>query len=311
MPFDAQRFRRVLGHFATGVAVITAAGPTGPAGMVVSSFTSVSLEPPLVAFLPDKKSNSWRQIQAAGHFCVNILREGQEDLCARFAARGADKFAGVDWRAGTSGSPILENVMAWIDCELVETFESGDHYIAIGEVLELEAAAELATPLVFFQGGYGAFSQYEATNTVGHFDDIVSKYVRSIHAEYAQLVAATPDPARALAALLQSAFRDMETHRAAVMVLQNERDLLSTRPEFAYLVPLEVEIGLIWTGLLQRGVDEGLFRPDLNVTLAYRFIRDALFMAARWYRPDGPVTGPELAAHYVDTVLHGIVARDR
>ena len=92
--FDSSRFRHVLGHFATGVAVITATTPSGPVGMAVSSFTSVSLEPPLVAFLPDKSSTSWPKIRGAGVFCVNILSAGQEELCAQFARKGIDKFAG-------------------------------------------------------------------------------------------------------------------------------------------------------------------------------------------------------------------------
>lgn len=87
---------------------------------------------------------------------MNILSAGQEELCAQFARKGIDKFAGVTWRPASSGAPILDGGMAWIDCELTQTFESGDHYIAIGRVLQLEAA-EYGVPLVFFQGGYGHF----------------------------------------------------------------------------------------------------------------------------------------------------------
>src|SRR5262249_52915322 len=135
--FDSRTFRHVLGHFATGVAVISADGPDGPAAMLVSSFTSVSLEPPLVAFLPDKSSTSWPAIRAAGSFCVNILSAGQQELCAQFARKGGNKFEGVKWTPAPSGAPVLDGVMAWIDCELTQTFESGDHYIAIGRVLQL------------------------------------------------------------------------------------------------------------------------------------------------------------------------------
>ena len=125
--------------------------------MAVSSFTSVSLEPPLVAFLPDKSSTSWPKIRGAGAFCVNILSAGQEELCAQFARKGIDKFAGVAWHPAPSGAPVLDGVMAWIDCELTQTFASGDHFIAIGRVLQLEAS-EYGVPLVFFQGGYGHFA---------------------------------------------------------------------------------------------------------------------------------------------------------
>ena len=92
--FDSSSFRHVLGHFATGVAVITAITPSGPVGMAVSSFTSVSLEPPLVAFLPDKSSTSWPKICGAGVFCVNILSAGQEELCAQFARKGIESSPG-------------------------------------------------------------------------------------------------------------------------------------------------------------------------------------------------------------------------
>ena len=211
MGFDSRTFRHVLGHFATGVAVISAAGADGPAAMLVSSFTSVSLEPPLVAFLPDKSSTSWPAIRAAGSFCVNILSAGQQDLCAQFARKGGNKFEGVQWTPSPSGAPILDGVMAWIDCELTQTFESGDHYIAIGRVLQLEAADFSAAPLVFFQGGFQQLDvaaaaegprtfagvTYEelarktgtdldtllryANSTEGLVDEIVGGFVRSFH----------------------------------------------------------------------------------------------------------------------------------
>jgi flavin reductase (DIM6/NTAB) family NADH-FMN oxidoreductase RutF len=153
-PFDAQTFRQVLGFFPTGVAVITATSPEGPSGMAVSSFTSVSLEPPLVAFLPDRQSSSWQAIRRAGRFCVNILGADQEGLCLQFARKGEDKFAGVTWRPAPGGAPILDGVIAWIDCELAQTFESGDHDIAVGHVVQLESRGDAGPPLVFFQGRY-------------------------------------------------------------------------------------------------------------------------------------------------------------
>jgi flavin reductase (DIM6/NTAB) family NADH-FMN oxidoreductase RutF len=136
---------------------------------------------PLVAFLPDKSSTSWPGIRAAGGFCVNILSAGQEALCAQFARKGIDKFAGVAWRAAPSGAPILEGGMAWIDCELTQTFSSGDHYIAIGRVLQLEAA-EYGAPLVFFQGGYGHF-EAPRLPADGLVDELVGGYVRAFHDE--------------------------------------------------------------------------------------------------------------------------------
>ena len=158
MSFDARSFRTVLGHFPTGVAAVTAvAADQVPVGMVVGSFTSVSLDPPLVAFLPDKSSSTFPRIREAGRFCVNVLSARQEDVCRRLASKGADKFQDLSWTASPGGAPILDQVVAWIDCDLVDVIESGDHYIAIGAVKALEAA-NVGLPLLFFQGGYGSFT---------------------------------------------------------------------------------------------------------------------------------------------------------
>src|SRR6185437_14358437 len=156
MSIDAKHFRKVLGHFPTGVAVISGLDPEGkPAGMAIGSFTSVSLEPPLVAFLPDKTSTSWPKIAPTGKFCVNILASEQESVCRTFAVKGGDKFAQLSWSpTAITGSPKLDDVVAWIDCEVESVTEAGDHLIVIGRVLELDVANP-SLPLLFFQGGYG------------------------------------------------------------------------------------------------------------------------------------------------------------
>ncbi|MFD2469058.1 flavin reductase [Amycolatopsis silviterrae] len=160
---DPRHFRRVLGNFPTGVVVVTAIDASGqPAGMAVGSFTSVSLDPALVAFLPDKSSTSFPRIKEAGRFCVNVLTHEQETVCRTFATRGADKFASLDWRPAPTGSPILDGVLAWIDCDLESVTEAGDHYIVLGRVRALEAS-ETDLPLVFFQGGYGRFHSASLT----------------------------------------------------------------------------------------------------------------------------------------------------
>lgn len=156
--FDSATFRRVLGHYPTGVCVVTAVDQgDGPTGMVVGSFTSVSLDPPLVAFFPAKTSNSWPRIERAGKFCVNILASDQQLLCGQFAARGPDKFSGVSHRVSSNGSPILDGVVAWIDCTLEAVHEAGDHYIVLGRVVALEVESP-GKPLLFFQGIYGEFA---------------------------------------------------------------------------------------------------------------------------------------------------------
>jgi flavin reductase (DIM6/NTAB) family NADH-FMN oxidoreductase RutF len=150
--------RRVLGQYPTGVCVVTATPPEGSrAGFVVGSFTSVSLDPPLVAFFPDRGSTSWPRIRAAGRFCVNILSADQEDVCRRFASKAPDKFESLSVRESPLGSPVLSDVVAWIDCELERIDKAGDHYFVLGRVCELEIETA-GLPLLFFQGGYGRFA---------------------------------------------------------------------------------------------------------------------------------------------------------
>lgn len=157
LPVDGARFRQVLGHFASGVTVITARPDDGPVGLAVGSFTSVSLDPPLVGFLPDKGSSSWPKIEAAGSFCVNILSDHQEDVCRRFAMKGEDKFAGLGWRDSGVGAPLIDGVLAWIDCDIHSVTEAGDHYFVLGAVRDLGVADE-GLPLLFFRGGFGRFA---------------------------------------------------------------------------------------------------------------------------------------------------------
>ncbi len=156
--FEDQHFRHVLGNYPTGVTVITAVAADGaPAGMAVGSFTSVSLHPPLVAFLPDKSSTSFPRIRTATSFCVNVLAADQESVCRAFATRGGDKFAGIEWEATKSGAPRIDGVAAWIDCDFESVTEAGDHYLVIGKVIDLDSPGD-RLPLVFFRGGYGHFN---------------------------------------------------------------------------------------------------------------------------------------------------------
>ncbi|MDO7835780.1 flavin reductase family protein [Sphingobium sp. HBC34] len=159
--FDNATFRRVLGHYPTGVCVVTATQDDDtPVGMVVGSFTSVSLDPPLVAFFPAKSSSSWPRLQSVGKFCVNVLASDQQPLCRQIAGPGPDKFAGISHRVSANGSPILDDVVAWIDCALDAVHEAGDHYIVLGRVVALEVERP-ERPLLFFQGNYGQFSLIE------------------------------------------------------------------------------------------------------------------------------------------------------
>lgn len=151
--FD-RHFRSVLGHFATGVAIVTALEHGKPHGLTIQSFSSLSLDPPLVMICPALSSTSWPSIARAGRLCVNVLGEGNADLARKFAASGTDKYLGVEWTpAPVTGSPIVAEAGAWIDCEIEGDFPGGDHRIVVCRVLDLDARPDMK-PLVFFQSGY-------------------------------------------------------------------------------------------------------------------------------------------------------------
>ncbi len=152
---DSSRFRSVLGHFPSGITAITSLDVDGrPVGMAVSSFTSVSLDPPLVAFLPGKTSSTFPVIAERGTFCVNILAASQEQVCRALSVSGGDKFANVAWRTGPHGAPVIDGVVAWIGCTIDAVHDAGDHHIVIGRVDDLEAGTA-ASPLLFFRSQYG------------------------------------------------------------------------------------------------------------------------------------------------------------
>ncbi|MGH9117098.1 MAG: flavin reductase family protein [Acidimicrobiales bacterium] len=151
---DTARYRQVLGHYPTGVAVVTARPADTAIGLSIGSFTSLSLEPHLVLFCVDKASTSWPALRDHGIFCANVLAEDQEHVARLFSTSGADRFTGLGWHAAPGGSPILDGALAWVECTIERIDEGGDHWIVIGRVTALDVARE-APPLVFFRGGYG------------------------------------------------------------------------------------------------------------------------------------------------------------
>lgn len=155
--FDAAKFRQVLGHFPTGVTVITSIDDAKPVGFAVGSFASLSLDPPQVLFCAGKSSSTWPKIEASGKFCVNVLADDQEDVCRVFASKATDKFAEIGWKHTGNGSPVISGALAYIDCDIAQVIESGDHFIVIGSVTGLDVLHE-GGPLVFFRGGYGRFA---------------------------------------------------------------------------------------------------------------------------------------------------------
>jgi len=150
----------VLGHYPTGVTVVAATTPGGPEGMTIGSFTSVSLDPPLVSFAAGQDSESWAKMRDAGSFCVNVLAAEQSGTSTVFASKVTDRFAGVSTRSEATGSPVIEGCLAWIDCRTSAIHLAGDHEIVLGEVVAMGTAADVdAMPLVFFKGRYWRVSE--------------------------------------------------------------------------------------------------------------------------------------------------------
>jgi flavin reductase (DIM6/NTAB) family NADH-FMN oxidoreductase RutF len=158
--FDSKHFRSVLGHLPTGVTIVTGLHEDRPVGFTIGSFTSISLDPPLVGFFPMTSSDTWAAIAPYGNFCVNVLCETQADLCWRFAKIGVDdgRFDGLAWHPSPTGCPVIDGVGAWIDCRIGQTVELGDHLLVVGEVVALDHHTEPPVPLVFYRGALGGFS---------------------------------------------------------------------------------------------------------------------------------------------------------
>lgn len=155
MPIEKNELRRVMGHFATGVTIITTVNKEGQIhGFTANAFTSVSLEPPLLLISVDKKAESWPAFEESRIFTVNILADTQEALSRKFAVSGGNKFEGVAYRIGANRAPILEGALAFIECTLWAVYDGGDHTIFLGEIQQAEVREE--RPLLFFRGGYRA-----------------------------------------------------------------------------------------------------------------------------------------------------------
>ncbi|WP_449063618.1 flavin reductase family protein [Planomonospora algeriensis] len=145
--------RRVLGHYPTGVVVIAAMSDGEPYGFTVNSFTSVSLDPPIVAFCAARTSTTWPRIRNAGAFTISLLGAGQAAVCRSFATKGADRFSGVGWSVKENGHPAIDGALAWIDCVLETSQPVGDHELILARVISLATNDGDGDPLVFHRGG--------------------------------------------------------------------------------------------------------------------------------------------------------------
>ena len=153
MAIDPQELRRVMGHFATGVTVITTKDRDGaPQGLTANAFMSLSLNPPLVLVSVDKGAICYACFETGNGFTVNFIAEGQEEISNRFATKGIDKFSGLQWHLGTNGAAILDGVIGSVECNITQCHDGGDHTIVVGEILNVSANGD--RPLLFFKGKY-------------------------------------------------------------------------------------------------------------------------------------------------------------
>ena len=156
MSIDQRELRNAVGCFATGVTIITTVDENGaPIGITANSFTSLSLDPPLVLFCLDLKSNSFEAFHKNRHFAVNVLRENQADLSSHFAKSDVDKWNGVAFETWETGCPVFDDCIANLECDVESIFEGGDHVIIVGKVTRMHYEDGDCRPLLFYRGRYG------------------------------------------------------------------------------------------------------------------------------------------------------------
>ncbi|MBR8640475.1 flavin reductase family protein [Streptomyces tuirus] len=154
---DQTDFRHVMSHLPTGVVAVTGVEPVTeqPVGMIVGTFQSLSLDPPLATFSVARTSTSWPKVRSGGRFSASVLAEGQDGVCRSLSRKSGDKFADVAWHASPDGSPRIDGAVAWIDCEQVQELDGGDHVIVIARVLRMSTGP--GEPLVFHKGRLGSY----------------------------------------------------------------------------------------------------------------------------------------------------------
>jgi 3-hydroxy-9,10-secoandrosta-1,3,5(10)-triene-9,17-dione monooxygenase reductase component len=164
MTFTTAEFKDAMSEFATGVTIVAGMENGEPVGFTCQSFVSLSIDPPYIALAPARTSTSWPRIARAGKFCVNVLADGQSQLCQGFALSGGDKFSGVEWRpAPATGAPVIAGCLAWVDCSMELVHAAGDHELIIGRVLDLGVNG--GSPLLFVRRGYAALVRPGSTDT--------------------------------------------------------------------------------------------------------------------------------------------------
>jgi flavin reductase (DIM6/NTAB) family NADH-FMN oxidoreductase RutF/DNA-binding IclR family transcriptional regulator len=173
---DPRYFREVLGQYPTGVVAVLGLSSSGePLGMILGTFNSVSLDPPLISFMPSKTSSSWARLRDVTRYSVNVLGSHQEDVCRALSSKSGDKFAQVAWELNDSGLPFLPSSVAYLECTRTEVVDGGDHDIVLAQVDSLQSG-EPNVPLLFFQGGYGSFRPLSMVS----FDRDLTAHLRSV-----------------------------------------------------------------------------------------------------------------------------------
>jgi flavin reductase (DIM6/NTAB) family NADH-FMN oxidoreductase RutF len=159
---DPRGFRDTLGHYASGITIISGIDEAGPIGFTCQSFCSVSTEPPLISFSVMKTSTTYPRIRETGKFAVNVLSNHQHTVSNQFARTGADKWAGIPWTATRAGNPVIEDTLIWLDCDIWAEHDAGDHLIVLGRVNEMSPATwHIHEPLLYFKGKYRYLRQEE------------------------------------------------------------------------------------------------------------------------------------------------------
>lgn len=335
----ADLFRNVLSNYPTGVSIVTGDVPgQGPVGLVVGTFTSLSLEPALVSFMPAKSSTSWPKIQSSGAFCVNVLGANQGELCRQFSAPGGNKFEGVDWKPAATGSPLLSGVMAWVDCRIEQVFDSGDHQIVVGRVIDLRVESD-ELPMTFLRGSFGqvhlpqsppsgskvvtgddgsreqlagevaqilGLDAFESHAWAESRDQILERlligFIDALLARFDTFVDDTATPEEQLRSLVTVSLGSLHDFAAASILFQSERSSLSPSSS-ERLGALEDEFRRRWTSVLERGVASGSFAP-IDPRMTQQFLSDALFSVARWFRDGGRLQRSEVEEAFTSLALN-------
>jgi len=336
----ADLFRNVLSNYPTGVSIVTGDVPgQGPVGLVVGTFTSLSLEPALVSFMPAKSSTTWPKIQSSGAFCVNVLGANQGELCRQFSARGGNKFEGVDWSPAATGSPLLSGVMAWVDCRIEQVFDSGDHQIVVGRVVDLRVESD-EPPMTFLRGSFGqvqlpqsaqtgpkvvagdgsreqlagevaqilGLDAFESHAWAESRDQILERlligFIDALLARFDNSVDEAATPEEQLRSLVTVSLDSLRDFAAAAILFQSERSSLSPGSS-ERLGVLEDEFRRRWTTVIERGVASGSF-GRVDPRMAQQFLSDALFSVARWFRDGGRLQRSEVEEAFTALALNTV-----